>query len=140
MAKGGGRPQLLVILPDHDRPRRITMTAGQELSIAHHFADLSDPRIDRSRLHELLDFIAIAICAVVAGADSWDDTEDFGNAKHGGLKTFLDLPNGIPSHDTFRRLFERLDPAQFQRGFLGWVEALHEATERRGLARRRQTP
>ena len=110
------------------------MTADQELSIAHHFADLTDPRIDRSRLHELLDIVAIAICAVVAGADSWDDIEDFGNAKHDWLKTFLDLPNGIPSHDTFRRLFERLDPDEFQRGFLGWIEALHEATERQVIA------
>ncbi|QDV35710.1 ISAs1 family transposase [Tautonia plasticadhaerens] len=110
------------------------MTAAQELSIAHHFAELTDPRIDRSRLHELLDIIAIAICAVVAGAASWDDIEDFGNAKLAWLSTFLDLPNGIPSHDTFRRLFERLDPDEFQRGFLGWIEALHEATERQVVA------
>jgi predicted transposase YbfD/YdcC len=110
------------------------MTAGQELSIAHHFAGLTDPRIDRSRLHELLDIIAIAICAVTAGADSWDDIEDFGNAKIAWLGTFLELPNGIPSHDTFRRLFERLDPDEFQRGFLGWIEALHEATERQVIA------
>jgi hypothetical protein len=110
------------------------MTADPELSIAHHFADLADPRIDRSRLHELLDIIAIAIRAVVAGADSWDDIEDFGNAKAAWLGTFLDLPNGIPSHDTFRRLFERLDPEEFQRGFLGWIEALHEATERQVVA------
>jgi len=110
------------------------MTADQELSIAHHFADLTDPRIDRSRLHELLDIIAIAICAVVAGADSWDDIEDFGNAKLAWLSTFLDLPNGIPSHDTFRRLFERLDPEEFQKGFLCWIEALHEATERQVIA------
>ena len=82
------------------------MTADRELSLAHHFADLTDPRIDRSRLHELLDIVAIAICAVVAGADSWDDIEDFGTVKHDWLKTFLGLPNGIPSHDTFRRLFE----------------------------------
>src|SRR5436305_13894730 len=108
--------------------------ADQELSFAHHFAGLTDPRIDRSRLHELLDIIAIAICAVVAGADSWDDIEDFGNAKAAWLGTFLELPNGIPSHDTFRRLFERLDPEEFQRGFLGWVEALHEATERQVIA------
>src|SRR3954447_20511510 len=134
MAEGGGRPRLLVILLDPEASRRIAMTADQELSIAHHFADLTDPRIDRSRLHELLDIIAIAICAVVAGADSWDDIEDFGNAKVGWLKTFLALPNGIPSHDTFRRLFERLDPDEFQRGFLGWIEALHEATERQGIA------
>lgn len=110
------------------------MTADQELSIAHHFAGLTDPRIDRSRLHELLDILAIAICAVVAGADSWDDIEDFGNAKAAWLGTFLGLPNGIPSHDTFRRLFERLDPDEFQRGFLGWIEALHEATERQVIA------
>jgi predicted transposase YbfD/YdcC len=112
----------------------MTMKADQELSLAHHFADLTDPRIARSRLHELLDIVAIAICAVVAGADSWDDIEDFGKAKHDWLKTFLDLPNGIPSHDTFRRLFERLDPAEFQRGFLSWIEALHEATGRQVVA------
>ena len=110
------------------------MKADTGLSLAHHFADLTDPRIDRSRLHELLDIVAIAICAVIAGADTWDDIEDFGKAKHGWLKTFLDLPNGIPSHDTYRRLFERLDPDEFQRGFLSWIEALHEATERQVVA------
>ena len=110
------------------------MDADRELSIAHHFAGLRDPRIDRSRLHELLDIVAIAICAVVAGADSWDDIEDFGNAQVAWLGTFLDLPNGIPSHDTFRRLFERLDPEEFRRGFLGWVEALHGATGRQVIA------
>src|SRR5260370_40523322 len=110
------------------------MIADRDLPLAHHFADLTDPRIDRSRLHELLDIVAIAICAVVAGADSWDDIEDFGNAKIDWLGTFLELPNGIPSHDTFRRLFERLDPAEFQKGFLGWIEALHEATEGQGIA------
>ena len=110
------------------------MIADRELSLAHHFADLTDPRIDRSRLHELLDIVAIAICAVVAGADSRDDIEDFGNARIDWLGTFLELPNGIPSHDTFRRLFERLDPAEFQKGFLGRIEALHEATERQVIA------
>jgi predicted transposase YbfD/YdcC len=110
------------------------MKADRELTLAYHFAELTDPRIDRSRLHELLDIVTIAICAVVAGADSWDDIEDFGNAKHDWLKTFLDLPNGIPCHDTFRRLFERLDPDEFQKGFLGWIEALHEATERQVIA------
>ena len=78
--------------------------------------------------------MAIAICAVVAGAESWDDIEDFGKAKHAWLKDFLALPNGIPSHDTFRRLFERLDPEEFRRCFLGWIEALHEATERQLIA------
>ena len=110
------------------------MAADPQLSFAHHFADLSDPRIDRSRLHELLDIVAVAICAVVAGAESWDDIEDFGHAKHGWLRAFLALPNGIPSHDTFRRVFERLDPEEFQRCSLGWVQALHEATQRQVVA------
>ena len=110
------------------------MTADQELSLAYHFADLTDPRIDRSRLHDLLDIVVIAICAVVAGAESWDDIEEFGNAKHAWLKTFLDLPHGIPSHDTFRRVFERLDPDEFQRRSLRWIEAVHEATERQVVA------
>jgi predicted transposase YbfD/YdcC len=110
------------------------MRPDQELSIAHHFADLTDPRVERTRLHDLLDIVAIAICAVVAGADSWDDIERFAKAKHSWLKTFLALPNGIPSHDTIARVFARLDPDEFQRGFLGWIEALHEATERRVIA------
>jgi len=110
------------------------MKPDQELSLAHHFAHLTDPRIDRSRLHELFDIVAIAISAVVAGADTWDDIEDFGKVKYDWLKTFLDLPNGIPSHDTFRRLFERLDPDEFQKGFLGWIEALHEASQRQVIA------
>lgn len=108
--------------------------ADQDLSFSHHFAELTDPRIDRSKLHQLLDIIALAICAVVAGAESWDDIEDFGHAKYAWLKTFLALPNGIPSHDTVRRLFERLNPDEFQRCFLGWIEALHEATNRQVIA------
>ena len=108
--------------------------ADHDLSFAHHFAELTDPRIDRSKLHELLDIIAIAICAVVAGAESWDDIEEFGLAKHTWLKTFLALPNGIPSHDTVRRPFERLDPEEFQRRFLNWIEALHEASQQQVIA------
>src|SRR4249920_3059183 len=95
--------------------------ADQALSLAHHFAELTDPRVDRTRLHELLDIVAIAICAVIAGAETWEDIEEFGKAKHAWLGTFLALPNGIPSHDTFARLFARLDPDEFQRGFLGWI-------------------
>ncbi len=110
------------------------MMADQNLSLAHHFAELTDPRIDRSELHDLLDIVAIAICAVTAGAETWDDIEDFGHAKHEWLETSLALPNGIPSHDTVRRLFERLDPDEFQRCFLAWIGALHEATEGQVIA------
>ncbi len=86
------------------------MMAEQDTSLIFNFAELTDPRIDRTNLHDLLDIVAIAICAVTAGAETWDDIEDFGHAKHAWLKTFLTLTNGIPSHDTTRRLFERLDP------------------------------
>jgi hypothetical protein len=113
-------------------PRRIIVNAGQERSIAHHFADLTNPRIDRSRLHELLDIMAIS--AVVAGFESCDDIEDLGEVKQDWLKSFLELPNGIPSHDTFRRLFEWLNPGEFQRGVLSWIESLHDATGRQVIA------
>lgn len=93
------------------------------LSIVTHFADLEDPRIERTRLHNLLDIVAIAICAVIAGADGWEDIANYGQAKHDWLKTFLALPNGIPSHDTLRRVFCLLNPQAFQECFLRWVEA-----------------
>jgi len=95
-------------------------------SIERHFGDLTDPRIDRTKLHKLLDILVIAICAIVAGADNWEDIADFGQAKVDWFKTFLELPNGIPSHDTFNRVFARLDPQQFQDGFMSWIRAASE--------------
>lgn len=95
-------------------------------AIEQHFGNLNDPRIDRTKLHKLLDILVIAICAIVAGADNWEDIADFGQAKIDWFKTFLELPNGIPSHDTFNRVFARLDPKQFQDGFLRWIRAVSE--------------
>ena len=95
-------------------------------TIEQHFGDLSDPRIDRTKLHKLLDILVIAICAVIAGADNWEDVEEFGKARLEWFQTFLELPNGIPSHDTFTRVFARLDPEQFQAGFLRWMSAVSE--------------
>lgn len=103
-------------------------------SIEHHFSGLEDPRIDRTKLHKLLDIVVIAICAVVCGADSWVDVEVFGHAKQEWLKTFLELPNGIPSHDTFGRVFGLLDPDQFQRCFLSWIKAVSHITEGQVIA------
>jgi predicted transposase YbfD/YdcC len=94
-----------------------------------HFAPLDDPRVDRTKLHQLLDIIVIAVCAVICGADSWVEIEEFGNAKLVWLRTFLDLPNGIPSHDTFGRVFAALDPEQFQQCFLAWVQATAAITD-----------
>jgi hypothetical protein len=80
-------------------------------------------------LHELRDILVIAISGVICGADGWVGIEKFGDAKHDWLENILDLPNGIPSHDTFGRVFARLDPDQFQRCFLSWVQAISEVTE-----------
>ena len=90
-------------------------------TIEQHFGGLTDPRIDRTKLHKLLDILAIAICAIIAGADNWEDVEEFGKARIEWFQSFLELANGIPSHDTFTRVFARLDPEQFQACFLGWI-------------------
>jgi len=97
-------------------------------SITDHFGRLEDPRIERTKLHELLDIIVIAICAIICGADDWTEVELFGNAKLSWLRTFLELSNGIPSHDTFGRVFARLNPEQFQQCFLEWVQAVSAVT------------
>jgi predicted transposase YbfD/YdcC len=99
--------------------------ADRPILVIHQmFADLPDPRVERTKRHQLLDLIAIAVCAVVSGADTWVDVEQWGVAKQDWLATFLDLPGGIPSHDTFGRVFARLDPDAFERGFLAWVQTV----------------
>lgn len=90
-------------------------------SLVTHFALLEDPRLPRTRKHELLDIIAITICAVICGADSWVAVQHYGMAKRDWLTRFLKLPNGIPSHDTFGRVFAALLPEQFEACFAAWV-------------------
>ena len=92
------------------------------------FAKLTDPRTGHAKRHKLIDVIVIAICAVICGADSWVDVEMFGKAKKDWFSRLLELPNGIPSHDTFGRIFARLDPVQFEECFEEWVEAVNEVT------------
>src|ERR1051325_2139857 len=109
--------------------RRSTMENQAPQSLIEHFSSIDDPRIDRTKLHKLIDIVVIAICATICGAEGWEDFELFGNCKRDFFKSFLELSNGIPSHDTFRRVFARLDPQQFQRAFLDWVRSLTRLTD-----------
>lgn len=98
-------------------------------SFIHHFDDLIDPRVNNANLrHEFKDILVITLLAVICGADTWVDIELFGNEKFDWLQTFLSLPNGIPTHDTFSRTFEMLDPSQFESCFMNWVNSLIKST------------
>ena len=103
-------------------------------SIESHFSGLEDPRIERQKLHKLLDIIIIAICGVICGADNWVDIEMFGNKKIEWLRQFLELPNGILSHDTFGRVFGLLDAQQFQVCFMEWARAVKQITSGQVIA------
>jgi hypothetical protein len=87
------------------------------------FAEVEDPRVERTKLHRLRDILILAICGVICEADGWVEIEEFGKAKEAWFTDLLALPNGIPSHDTFGRVFGLLDPKQFEASFLHWVEA-----------------
>jgi len=94
-----------------------------------HFSNIEDPRSNNAS-HHLIDIITIAICALISGADGWVEIEEYGNAKYEWFKQFLNLPNGIPSHDTFGRVFALIDPEQFRESFLSCVKAIAELMEK----------
>ena len=94
-----------------------------------HFSTLSDPRLDRKKQHSLRDILLLTILGVISGADSWTDIELFGKSRQNELTDILQLPNGIPSHDTLGRVFSLLDPKQLEAGFLSWVNSLVTVSE-----------
>ena len=105
-----------------------------DVSITHYFRKLQDPRRAHRRLHPLQDVIVIALCAVIAGAQDWQEIETFGRKRHDWLKRFLELPHGIPSHDTFERIFDRIKPQAFQACFREWVRAVSAALKIKHIA------
>jgi len=100
------------------------VTENPIATITEHFADLEDPRMDRTKLHPLDNILIIALCAAICGADSWVEVEQFGKAKRKWFAKYLDLTNGIPSHDTFGRVFGLLDAERFQVCFISWVQTI----------------
>lgn len=104
------------------------MLPSPHLTIVAHFAQVSDPRTGNAKLHALLDILVIALCAVICGADDWEAMSRWGKTKRRWLKRFLALPHGIPSPDTFRRVFERLNPDEFRKAFLEWVQSVNVLT------------
>ena len=93
-------------------------------TINEHFSSVTDPRIKKKTKHKLEDIIVITICAAVCGANDWVAVETYGKAKYDWLKTFLELPNGIPSHDTFGNVFSVLSPNEFEQCFLNWIQSV----------------
>ena len=103
-------------------------------TIPKHFASLQDPRINHTKRHSLEAILVFALWATICGADDWVAVAAWGNAKRKWLEQFLGLPNGIPSHDTVGRVFARLVPKQFQKGFLRWIRAVAKRTHRQIVA------
>lgn len=104
-------------------------TLEENLAILGFFEQVEDPRVERTRLHPLPNILVIALLAMICVGEGWEDMEEFGHAKQDWLATFLDLRNGIPSADTFRRVLSAIDPAQFNACFIAWVQALSEGTQ-----------
>jgi predicted transposase YbfD/YdcC len=104
------------------------MSTTISVNLLDHFSKLPDPRVDRTKRHKLLDLIGLAICAVICGAEGWEAIEEYGKTKEEWLRQFLELPEGIPSHDTIRRVFIRLSPSRFQACFQSWIQAIAQQT------------
>ena len=104
------------------------MSESASPSLFDTLSQVPDPRLDRTKLHQLVDILVIAVCATICAAETWEEIAEFGQAKESWFRKFLAWPNGIPSHDTFRRVFLRLNPRKLQEAFLGWVRSVAEVT------------
>jgi predicted transposase YbfD/YdcC len=113
---------------------KVTELPAEPPAIARYFAQMTDPRKGTLRYHKFTDILVIGICAVICGADDYEAIAEFGDAKAEWLESFLELPNGIPSHDTFWRVFEALNPEQFQHCFIQWMSALRQNISREVIA------
>jgi len=112
----------------NSRPARKNKTLAEikeiQQSLVNNFKDVKDPRVDRTKKHLLTDILVIAILAIIAGAQGWEDIENYGISKQVWLEQFLELPHGIPSDDTFRRMFESINPIQLEQCFNSWINTL----------------
>ena len=100
------------------------MSESVSLSLFDSLSQVPDPRLDRTKLHQLADILVIAVCATICAAETWEEIAEFGRAKESWFRKFLALPNGIPSHDTFRRVFLLINPKKFQESFLVWMRSV----------------
>ena len=110
------------------------MASNGSAAFQVHFQDLTDPRVERTRKHPLINIVFIAVCGVLSGANSFAAIHEFGLDRRQWFARFLDLTNGIPSDDTFARVLARLDPGAFEKGLLSWIQAVQQATENRLIA------
>ncbi len=115
--------------PNSDQPNHVAKT-----SLVAHLAPVPDPRINRKKEHDLIDILVIAVCTILCGGEGFNDMEDFGQAKYDWFQTFLTLRNGIPSHDTFNRVFAALDPKEFLECFLRWTQSVRQAVSQEIVA------
>src|SRR5512135_2255051 len=112
----------------------VTMSDSASAAFHDHFQGLTDPRVERTRKHPLINVRFIAVCAVLSGANSFAAIEEFGLDRRAWFARFLDLTNGTPSDDTFARVLARLEPAAFEKGLLSWIQAVQEVTDHRLIA------